>query len=405
MKKSRVELENKLVRVFNYCATNKKMMNSFQEKMKKHNYTVGSTNSIIMQMNHISTITEEELLWFTYSSLEVCDEHSVSYLVCDVNVEDYFTKNEIQNWINSKILKEYSEDIYPIEFDNVVQVSNDQFFVVLDAKDIYSLYRKQLVNYNKNTQRQMNSRIINGNCVYTISVNKKKIQDIKEEMKKGLFISNTLALNVSLDNPENDFDFDNNTFVLKSGKTDIIDGYHRFRAITELVSENKEFDKKFPVMISTFTEEKARKFIVQEDKQTPMKKSYAKSLGADRFTKLIIEKLNSDSDSALYGQLTQYNESGIDYNGLVNTINEVYDSIESRVEAITVANNLKSYFNNFIDSGNELNFRYLVLVVLCCKLNISLEKLDKISLDTKRFSSKVVNKTLLNYCAKQLMEG
>lgn len=404
MKKSRIELESKLLKVFDYCAVNKKMLNGFQESMKAHNYSIGSTNSIIMQMNHISTITDEELLWFTFCSLDVCSEYGVSYLVSGLKVDDYFTKNEIQNWSNSKISNELVEDIYPVEFENTIQVASDQFFTVLTAKEIYSLYRKQLVNYNKNTQRQMNRKLVSGNYVYTINANKKKINEIKEEMKKGLFISNTLALNVSLDNPDNDFDYVDNTFILKLGKTDIIDGYHRFKAITDLVAENENFDYKFPVMISTFTEDKAKKFIVQEDKQTPMKKNYTKSLEVDRFTKIIIEKLNSDLDSALYGKLTQYNDNGVDYNAIVNTINEVFDSIETRAESISIANDLKLYFNDFIDSGRELDFKYIILIILCCKLNIKTSGIDSVVIDEKRLKSKIISKSLIKYCTNQLLE-
>ena len=92
-------------------------------------------------------------------------------------------------------------------------------------------------------------------------------------MSKGEFVPNALTLNLNVDDPEVDFDIVGSELILNSGKFDIIDGFHRFRAAINTKIKNPDFQFNFILNIMNFTEDKACQYIEQEDKRNKISKS------------------------------------------------------------------------------------------------------------------------------------
>ena len=149
----------------------------------------------------------------------------------------------------------------------------------ISSKKLFELYKNQIINYNKNTQRPLKEVTKHGVKTYKINKNKQSVNAIKEDLKKGLFIPNCLTFNINMDNPSNEYyvDEENGELVLENGQFDLIDGFHRYSAITELLLENPDIEFNFGIWIMNFDENKSCRFIAQEDKRNKINKTYTKS--------------------------------------------------------------------------------------------------------------------------------
>lgn len=92
---------------------------------------------------------------------------------------------------------------------------------------------------------------------YTIDIVSSSVKAIEGLMSKGEFVPNALTLNLNVDDPEVDFDIVESELILNSGKFDIIDGFHRFRAAINTKIKNPDFQFNFILNIMNFTEDKS----------------------------------------------------------------------------------------------------------------------------------------------------
>jgi hypothetical protein len=70
------------------------------------------------------------------------------------------------------------------------------------------------------------------------------------------------------------------------------------------LQENPELNGCFEVRITYFDTDKAKAFIVQEDKKNKINAHYIKSLDTNKLSNLIVKKLNENSNSYLRGKIT-----------------------------------------------------------------------------------------------------
>ena len=177
----------------------------------------------------ISALKDSELFLIMYSIIQAGEDYNIEY----VNLENYFTKEEIKAYSNSSY-KQEKKEIFPITIPNCIEVNpGEQWVTTMTARTLDELNEMQLINYNKNTQRNLTKKKIGNRYEYGITLKQKSVKEISELMKQGRFISNDITLNLNWEDPNLDFEYDpeTNTIILNNGKFDIIDGYHRFRAI------------------------------------------------------------------------------------------------------------------------------------------------------------------------------
>ena len=360
---------------------------------KKRNYLKAATHSILLQQRPLSDVSDKEIYWVIDGLNETLSENGESNLIKDFKIKDIFTDKEIQKYSKSKF-ENVTETIYPISF-KVLKISDDQWLSTISSKKLFELYKNQIINYNKNTQRPLKEVTKHGVKTYKINKNKQSVNAIKEDLKKGLFIPNCLTFNINMDNPSNEYyvDEENGELVLENGQFDLIDGFHRYSAITELLLENPDIEFNFGIWIMNFDENKSCRFIAQEDKRNKINKTYTKSLDAlngDNFSSRIIQVLNENNNSPFKGKLTRYNDSNINYDDVVITINDNF-KCSTRMEANRLSENIIKSFEILEDDNidiTNLNSNEIIVSLVGISLLLSNE------IEDKTFVSKV--KTYIN---------
>ncbi len=182
----------------------------------------------------------------------------------------YYTEKEIKTYSESKFEVETIK--FPLRFPMIEITEDSQWIGRITVKELMNLSNAQLIVYNENTQRTMKHQISGGQEYYSIYLNNAAVDSIINSFSAGLYISNTITLNL----PENaDYTYNKKTRELIINSTDsfdILDGYHRFVAMTKLSLINPEFDYVMELRILKFEEAEANQFIWQEDQKTPMRK-------------------------------------------------------------------------------------------------------------------------------------
>ena len=360
---------------------------------EKRNYLKAATHSILLQQRPLSDVSDKEIYWVIDGLNETLSKNGELNLVKDFKIKDIFTDKEIQKYSKSKF-ENVTETIYPISF-KVLKISDDQWLSTISSKKLFELYKNQIINYNKNTQRPLKEVTKHGVKTYKINKNKQSVNAIKEDLKKGLFIPNCLTFNINMDNPSNEYyvDEENRELVLENGQFDLIDGFHRYSAITELLLENPDIEFNFGIWIMNFDENKSCRFIAQEDKRNKINKTYTKSLDAlngDNFSSRIIQVLNENNNSPFKGKLTRYNDSNINYDDVVITINDNF-KCNTRMGANRLSENIIKSFEILEDDGidiTNLNSNEIIVSLVGISLLLSNE------IEDKTFVSKV--KTYIN---------
>ena len=397
MKTLREDLDIKLNDLFSKIL-NKNMGRKIIEQTgefisEKRNYLKAATHSILLQQRPLSDVSDKEIYWVIDGLNETLSENGESNLVKDFKIKDIFTDKEIQKYSKSKF-ENVTETIYPISF-KVLKISDDQWLSTISSKKLFELYKNQIINYNKNTQRPLKEVTKHGIKTYKINKNKQSVNAIKEDLKKGLFIPNCLTFNINMDNPSNEYyvDEENGELVLENGQFDLIDGFHRYSAITELLLENPDIEFNFGIWIMNFDENKSCRFIAQEDKRNKINKTYTKSLDAlngDNFSSRIVQVLNENNNSPFKGKLTRYNDSNINYDDVVITINDNF-KCNTRMEANRLSENIIKSFEILEDDNidiTNLNSNEIIVSLVGISLLLSNE------IEDKTFVSKV--KTYIN---------
>lgn len=302
---------------------------------------------------------------------EVADYILYQYADCIFSAgwdKKYFSPIEIKDYSKSGNIN--SKSNYPIEFENVIQVNDDQFITTISASKLFELYNKQIIIYNALTQRAPKVYMRDGKETYKIYVNESSVNSIKSLLLRELFIPNDLTLNIRPEDMDNIFyDRANATITIKDGTLDILDGYHRYQAIIRTILENPQFDINFILNITIFDQDKAQRFIAQQDKKNKIRSSYAKSLDNSRYETIIVKKLNEDSDSQLFHKFTAMpSQDTLDIGKAIDVVGKAF-KIQSSKECNYIEKYLCKELNNYLDAGGEelikrfddLSFRYAII--------------------------------------------
>lgn len=200
----------------------------------------------------------------TYDAIVFCMAKEM-----DIIYSKYFTESEIKEF--DKYKYEKASVSFPYVFDNMVEVSEGkQYIGKITVKQLMELRDSQILNYNVNTQRQMKLKTGNNFSYYQIALNRKAVDQITKLLNDGDFIANTITLNI---NPATNFTFSDGKLKIKEEvKFDILDGYHRYIALSNIYNLNKNFDFTMELRVTFFREEIAKQFIFQEDQKTKLAK-------------------------------------------------------------------------------------------------------------------------------------
>lgn len=356
------ELLDKLQIEFSKVQSNRKIKSELEIYLKKtYNFQAIDYMQYIIGAKEIETLEEHKAYWLIDGLNHIANTEKI-------DCEKYFSKLEIRKYAAMRFSFQGVEK-YPFIIENVLEVEADQWITVVDVNVLKDLYDKQMIIYNPNTQRELRKVRKNGEEYYTINVNNKSVKEIKNLLLANEFIPNDLSFNLSIDNPDVEFDVQGDKIIITGGQFDIIDGYHRFKAVMEAKQEHSDFNYKFVMKIMNYDETKACTFIAQEDKRNKISVLYSKSLDSTHPANMIIDRINSSPNSLLKGLIGKEGTNIIDRASLFALVDYFYDVKKmGRSEVIKTANHMINIINNCIDNCPELlnNMSLYNLSILIC---------------------------------------
>lgn len=294
------------------------ILDKYFSQIQKNSYYKREVQKFLMKKYEYSDIEYMQYIIGAKSKDEIPDNEM--YWLIDAFNNVFRTNMEMKTYFSDKEIVRFSSlkadylktDIYPIRISPVIEIAEDQWVTKISIDLLKEFYDNQLIIYNPRTQRQLKQRRRGQDVSYTIDIVSSSVKAIEGLMSKGEFVPNALTLNLNVDDPEVDFDIVGSELILNSGKFDIIDGFHRFRAAINTKIKNPDFQFNFILNIMNFTENKACQYIEQEDKRNKISKSYLASMDKSSPTNIIIDKLNNTLDSPVRSKIERAHRGEID---------------------------------------------------------------------------------------------
>lgn len=344
MLKDRSELEILLIEIFTNNISTKLGMNLHQEwclkLSEKYNIPIGMASDYISRRKDLSECNEFVLF-------------AITDVVKPDKIENYYTPTEIKMYSGQKLELETLK--FPLRL-KMIQICDDQYIGKGSAQFFMKLREKQMINYNQETQRALKVLIKGGEIILRPFVDSRAVNEISESYADNSFIPNVITLNIDFDDEKADWYYDENTldFVIKSVSAfDIVDGYHRYLGMGRNYDKDNSWDYPMILQITTFSVGKAKHMIWQENKKTTMKESDAETYNQNNAGNLVVDRINKDSRSNLYGQI-DINGGLIDYAVLSDTINRLWFQKDAkRVETIVLSKELIQSLNLLTESITE----------------------------------------------------
>lgn len=409
MKKPRTELIKAIIAKRKDIAIKKGLRDKiYDELLSKYNIPINVSFDIIATNNDLSSYSDFVL----FCILSEIDSDTVN---------DFYTDEEIKFYKKSKFEQEDKVE-FPIIFGDMTEIGDDQWGGKITAKYLVKLSHNRLINYNENTQRTLR-KIVKGNVVtYEISLNKKNVNGIRNSMKNGTYIPTTITLNI----PENSnfyYSQQNHKLIIESlDHFDILDGYHRFVAMSQLCNEDPGFDYNMELRVVNFPESKAQHFIFQENQKSQMKKIDADSMNINRAANIVAKRLNDDPLCYAKGMIDR-NDAIIPVGVFTHFIDYYYfkkiKKSNERSEIVRITKEVREKLNYLYESRPELfdkefsNRAVTIMIFLFANENIDIHdiptKFDELMDTTKdkesEFSSVIAKSNKITTMLLSLIES
>ena len=302
---------------------------------KNHGISVTQSSDILSL--RVDLIDESEFILFCV--MEQLDKSLLS---------KYFTDNEIKDFSITKLKKVKIK--FPLRYD-VIQVTETQWIGATTVNELMQLYDAQLINYNENAQRTLKRMVSGGVEYYKIDINRNAVNGIIDSYKTDMYIPNTITLGI----PETtEFIYKDKQLLIKSIEAfDILDGYHRLVAMANIHAMDKKFDYPMEIRFVSFSEDKAKQFIWQEDQKTKMSKMDSESFNQNNYGNQVIAML--DQVTALHGIINRNGKVSAGYaSAIINLLYFNERRIYNRKELVKVKDEIKCGLMEVLDSNPEI---------------------------------------------------
>ena len=257
---------------------------------------------------------------------------------CSDRMLYWYTKlidaGRIENYFSPKEVKEYETTTYkrpnfsfPIRWKMFEIVEGSQWIGKITVKELMELRNAQMINYNERTQRTL-KRVVNKDFeYYQIYLNKKAVGEITNSFANNQYIPNTITLNI----PEDaEFTYSNDQLIIyHADHLDILDGYHRYVAMSNLFNQDENFDYTMELRVVCFSEETARQFIWQEDQKTKMKKMDSESFNQMAPANQVVNLINQ---TGMFRNVIGRNGAAIDQGLASNLIDRIYFNTKNKID-------------------------------------------------------------------------
>lgn len=381
------ELKRKFAELSMKLTSNRKNRQTIlcTEVNKKFGFPIGMVSDIVTQ--RVDMQDALEVLLFAIAS------------VAEVKVSYYFSEREIKEYSQYKY--QATSLKFPFTFaSQMVEIKPDEQYIGrTSVKELMQLRDAQIINYNANTQRTMTLKRGNDYEYYKITLNRKAVDQISELLQKKDFVPNTLTFNLS---PETDFTYKNGKLTINEQVPfDILDGYHRYIAMSNLYNLDETFDYPMEIRILFLSEENAKQFIYQEDQRTPLSKADSNAMNKNdagvKVCRFVKQKLGNEIVSQqgiinetllvkLIDLLYIKNNTTYERSKLISIANEIVSIIEDTAMDIPELLDTK-WSNNFtiamigLATKKELKGKELYIMALeTTKTLIKEEKVEQLTL-------------------------
>lgn len=322
----------------------------------KHDYEKSEANPYLLGLKPLTDLSVEHLYWITSKAAIVRDQK--------IQLNKYFTINEIKRYEKSIHVSEIIEDIYPINIP-VTRIGEYHWMAILSIEKILEWYKKQLLRYNPESQRKMK---VSKSGSFSINIRKKAVGEIKKQLLEHTYIPDELAFNMNIEDPNLDYEEFEDGLILKSGQFDVIDGWHRITGIIQAKGEDENWTyDNFPVHIMAYDTAQANAYIVQKSKNNPLNKGFVQSIDVQNPVNIIIKKINESPGSLLKGEFG-INSTFLDTAYFATVMNKIYPLNKSAVKNLQTASYFVDIFNTIVLSGNHQGklSKYDILALVYC---------------------------------------
>jgi hypothetical protein len=301
LKENQNKLKEKIVKILKEIGHMQDIKSAIGKEYLGRNLAIHRVMSVWMNPDYLYTLTDSDedikFLFLFAVSLQRAMKNKVDI---NLDIENYFTKLEYQQWINYKEDKK-EDSIFPIVFENTQQITDKIWQTTLTAQQLDTLSTANIILYNFSTQRSPKITVSG----ISIDYDKQKTIEIKDRLLNGEQFPDHIKLNI-LNNFQERISYNPKTQELIIGEGSIInifDGFHRkvasSLAVEEAVNKNIEFNFIWPIIITNLSENDAKDYMVQIDKQKPIKKEQIKSWDLKRKENLVVSVIADDRISKL----------------------------------------------------------------------------------------------------------
>lgn len=353
MKTNRESLENFLLRSFDTYLNDKDKLNKLYNYLQtKYEYPASRIADFLSTRASMAEASEFELFMLLDGKGKIDGRQTLGI---------YFTDAEIDGYSKAKYETKKSAT-FPLKFE-MMQVADDQWIGVTSAKQLMELRDAQITSYNQNIQRTL-QRVIKGNKEYwVIKINREAVRSIQHSMEEDQYIPNTITLNIPDDeNSVFHYDSKTRTLIINSvDRLDLIDGYHRFVAITNATDINDEFDYPMELRITNYPEDKGQRFIYQEDQKTQMSRRDSESYNINDEAYKLVKKLNGDTMFNLQGTINR-NQGVINFGSMGAIIKKLFfdkvDKKDARKVGLKIYKEIVRGMNVITENNTDYLDRY-----------------------------------------------
>ena len=361
------------------------------EKVKEfmysmYNITSGESAFILNGKTPLDLIQKDMLFKITNVLYEVNKRIDSTFDYNKLDINTYFTEEE-KTIYSQKINRNKKDKDSIIKAGNWMQVQEDQYVIKIYPNELIDDYiGLDKFNYNPETQRYLTKlKDKNGDEIEVITFDGDACEAIYDDMSNGLYISNTLALNVNPDFSAPPRIFNGNLIIPNDSEIDCIDGYHRLRAAINTKIRHPEWNQPLVFFLFVCDVEKACRYILEEDFKIHLSEEQVQKTDDANAVNFIVKKLNEDINFILRGTI-----EGKKYKTVSKVIEKLFSpkrlyTPEDRQNAVQLSNFIKENINLYIENDNlygmevtkEIWFIYLCVLKHCIDKKLSFELIIK----------------------------
>lgn len=366
-------------------------------------FTPGETASIVSGKIPVELMQRDTMFKITRVLHELMQHIDTDFNFRELEVEKYFTEKECDEYSIKIDRSQADEEIVITQWN---KVADDQYSCVISSEDIYNWVNQNKVQYNPETQRDMEIKETKNGTIKVVKVFPEALKEIVESMKSGNYISDALTFNINIDKYLPPKETKAGLVIPKESVIDCIDGFHRLNAMTLVRAQDSEWQQNFVIILTLFDKNKAVKYILQQDKKNHLSDKQVTESDQNDAANFIIEKLNKPtSNFYLKGSLSV----------IIYTLNKIISKTfktkrmttsEDIQETVKLYNYIEKNLNELIEDKNYFGkefsksewFIYLNVLSYCREKDMNfVETINKLPIDKLMNEINITNEPILKH--------